>query len=340
MIPELRQDSLEANPDHWQVSVNVSRFLLAFLSCTIAGTVACGGYANIAPQQNATVTQAPPSPTAADPSSPNAPAADPPAAAAAAPSAPSSPAPTPTAPNTPSSTASAPPTSSTTSAVPPAGPVPPAQAQTFHALQSAGDWQSCNSTSCAGGGGHGTFSMQQGLGSPSLSGNSMKLANAGVFANALWWHHIGPNTQATNFLWQFDFQVDDASLSAAQALEFDMFQFLENNNYMMGSECNYASGYWDVWDAQNMHWRQTSIACPKFQPGVWHHVQWVGQRSPDANKYTFVTLTVDGVDYPVNKTYSAQKIAWKPEIGVQFQLDVNATGKPYSEWVDNVTLTV
>jgi hypothetical protein len=175
--------------------------------------------------------------------------------------------------------------------------------------------------------------------SPSLSGSSMQLTIVGVWANALWWNKLGPNPNATNFLWDFDFQVDAASLTAAQALEFDLFQFLGGYNYMMGSQCNYASGYWDLWDEQSGKWRRSSTLCPPFQPGVWHHVQWFVQRLQGTSNYTFVTVTVDGVAYPMNQSYSAKNVGWDGEVGVQYQLDVNASGQPYSEWVDNVILT-
>jgi hypothetical protein len=108
----------------------------------------------------------------------------------------------------------------------PALPTPPAQAQTDYALQSATGWQSCDTADCAGGSGGGTYSIEQDPESPSLSGSSMKLNAGGVWANALWWNKLGPNPDATNYLWDFDFQLDDVSLTAAQALEFDVFQFL------------------------------------------------------------------------------------------------------------------
>ena len=135
----------------------------------------------------------------------------------------------------------------------------------------------------------------------------MKLNIGGIWANALWWNKLGPNADATNFLWDFDFQLDDASSTAAQALEFDAFQFLGGYNYMMGSQCNYASGYWDLWDAQSGQWQRSSTTCPMFQPGVWHHIQWFVQRAAGTTNYTFVTLTVDGVVYQMNQSYSARE---------------------------------
>ncbi len=176
--------------------------------------------------------------------------------------------------------------------------------------------------------------------SPSLSGGSFELHNSGAWNNALWWNKFGAQDDATNFLWDFYFQVDDASTTAAQALEFDLFQFHDGYNYMMGSQCDYAVGAWEVWDEATGTWVQTSVACPKFSPGVWHHVQWYTQRVPDTAQYTFATLAVDGTAYSINQTYSARNVGWSKNVGVQFQLDVNASSQGYREWIDQATLTV
>jgi hypothetical protein len=212
----------------------------------------------------------------------------------------------------------------------PAGliPTPPVQAVTFSSVQNKNGWSSCNAQSCAGGSGTGEYWMAQNQSSPSLSGSSMELHNSGVWGDALWWNKLGANPHATNFLWDFYFQLDEASLSAAQALEFDQFQFLHGYNYMMGSQCNYASSTWDAWDEGTDHWHHTSIPCPKFQPGIWHHVELYFQRNADTS-YSFITLAVDGTSYAVNETYSAKNVGWDGHVGLQHQLDVNATGQAY-----------
>lgn len=168
----------------------------------------------------------------------------------------------------------------------------------------------------------------------------MELYNSGVWANSLWWQKVGANSSATHFLWDFYAQVDDASSTAAQALEFDAFQFVNGFNYMFGSQCNLAAKKWDVWDELNGRWMHTPIPCVSFEPNVWHHIQWYIQRNTDTQSYTFVTLVVDGTSYPVGLTYSAKNLGWGDNVGVQYQLDVNASGAGYHEWVDQSTLTI
>jgi hypothetical protein len=58
------------------------------------------------------------------------------------------------------------------------------------------------------------------------------------------------------------------------------------------------------------------------------------------HQYTYITLVVNGTSTPVNLTRNAKYFGWPDEVGVQRQLDVNATGQGYHEWVDQVTLTV
>ena len=42
-------------------------------------------------------------------------------------------------------------------------------------------------------------------------------------------------------------------------------------------------------------------------------------------------LVVDGTSYSVNQTYSALPKGWSDKLGVQYQLDVNASAAAYQE---------
>lgn len=219
-------------------------------------------------------------------------------------------------------------------------PDPPSWATVFQHIEDRGNWNWCNSPSCAGGSGRGTYWMAQHQGNPSRDGSSMEFYNSGSWANALWWQKVGANNSAHNFLWDFYVYVDSASQNAAQALEFDAFQFVGGYNYMIGSQCNYGAGKWDTWDEASGHWIHSSISCPKFSPNTWHHIQWYVTTDTSRHTYTYVTLVVDGNSTPVNVTHSAKNLGWSNNIGVQWQLDVNASGQGYHEWVDESTLTI
>jgi hypothetical protein len=219
-------------------------------------------------------------------------------------------------------------------------PTPPSNATVIDHIERMSHWESCNTQDCSGGSGNGEFWMAANQASPSLSGGSFELHNSGAWSDALWWNKFGAYDSATNFLWDFYFQVDAASTTAAQALEFDAFQFLDGYNYMMGSQCDYGRSVWEVWDEADGKWIQTNVACPKFSPGNWHHVQWYLQRNANTAQYTFVTLVVDGTSYAINRTYSAKNLGWSANLGVQYELDVNASGQAFEAWIDQSSLTV
>src|SRR5262249_49984838 len=133
----------------------------------------------------------------------------------------------------------------TTTAMTSALPTPPSSAMVFSGLDDMTGWGSCGSNACAGGSGDGSYWMVGFQTATSLDGGSLEFYSSGVWSNALWWKKLGPHDWASNFLWDFYFQVNQGSLTGGQALEFDVFQFLGGYNYMIGSQCNYAAGVWD-----------------------------------------------------------------------------------------------
>jgi hypothetical protein len=220
-------------------------------------------------------------------------------------------------------------------------PVPPSTAKVFSNIdQMMSGWGSCQSGACAGGSGSGSFWQAFNQTTPSMDGVSMELFKDGVWGNALWWRKMGANNSVTNFLWDFYVQLDSASLSSAQALEYDAFQFVGGYNYMIGTECNYAAGVWDTWSEASGKWLHTTVPCQKFSAGTWHHIQWYMNTNHSNHSYTYVTLVVDGKAYNVNQTQYAKNLGWGDNLGAQWQLDVNASGNGYHEWVDKATLTV
>jgi hypothetical protein len=219
-------------------------------------------------------------------------------------------------------------------------PTPPSNAIWFHNIQNRSNWSTCHSSSCAGGSGEGTYWMAQFQSNPSRSGSSTEFYNSGSWGNSLFTQKLGANDGVRNFLWDFWFYVDNNSKTYGQALEFDAFQFISGYNYMIGSQCDYGHGYWDTWNESAGHWVQTSIRCPKFSANTWHHIQWYMTTNPGAHQYTYHVLVVDGTSHTVNYTGTAKNLHWSDNLGVQWQLDDNASGGGYHEWIDEVTLAI
>jgi hypothetical protein len=220
-------------------------------------------------------------------------------------------------------------------------PTPPSNAIVFNNIhQMSNGWVPCGSSACAGGNGGGSYWQALFQTSPSMTGSSMEFFRDGVWSNALWNHKMGANNGVTHFLFDFYLLLDEASLSAAQALESEAFQFVGGYNYMMGSQCDYGRGVWDTWSEAAGHWIPTSIPCQKFSTNAWHHVQEYITTNHSNHTYTYVTFVIDGRVYNLNQTQSAKYLAWSDNLGAQWQLDDNASGAGYHEWIDKAKLTV
>ena len=220
-------------------------------------------------------------------------------------------------------------------------PTPPSSAKVFNNInQMNSGWIACGDPGCAGGSGSGNYWQAFYQTSPAMDGSSMELYRDGVWGNSLWHHKMGAINSVTNFLSDFYLYLDDNSLKGTQALEYEAFQFVGGYNYMMGTQCDYGLGKWDTWSETAGHWLPTSIPCPKFSTNAWHHIQWYITVNHSNHSYTYHTLVVDGHVYTLNQTQYAKYLAWGDNLGAQWQLDENASGVGYHEWVDKATLTV
>ena len=218
-------------------------------------------------------------------------------------------------------------------------------------LEDSKSWDSC--IDCAGGGSNiAHIASSPFFASPSREGSSRDFyMNGAAWSNALWWHKIGPNNAAKSF--SFDFWLKVASnTAAAQAFEFDAFQFISGRRYMFGTECSYGTGVWDIWDSGGWRWVHTKVPCKRFVPNVWYHVKMNFYRTNDFymhyDKLSIVQYKSDGATVAAGNTYAFNKAlpsgwnpsGWSDTIGVQFQMDIGPKGAQMQEWVDQVSLTV
>ncbi|MBV9072130.1 MAG: hypothetical protein JOZ10_00750 [Acidobacteria bacterium] len=214
----------------------------------------------------------------------------------------------------------------------------PAAAPTFAQIQAMDSWDSCSV--CAGNGGNGPgtdHGLQQGIGTPSLSGSSSLFTVGGApWGAALWWRELGGNDGAYNLHYSLDFYMEDPS--AAQALEFDVNQTAGGLRYIFGTECDIKdSGTWRVWNSQNRQWVSTGAPCPAPYAYAWNHLEWQFQRT--GGGVHFVSVTLNGQTYNVDY--------WFPALGqngsgldVAFQADLDGSGRQVAVWLDNVSLSL
>jgi Putative Ig domain len=228
----------------------------------------------------------------------------------------------------------------------------------FSSLQHSGGWAQygqrgpkyvdCSPSPCNGI----SFSMTQNVSSPSLSGKASEfnVGGSGSFGDALFNNHlIGPgssqglpdsnNTMVPslhNFTYDVYFYGDN--LGDAQALEFDINQFFDNNGYIWGHECRIAGGNeWDVWDNQNEVWKPTGVPCNP-NSNAWNHLTIQVQRNSN-DELVYQSITLNGVTSNLNWTFPHGAASGWYGVTVNYQMDGNVQQKSYNVYLDNLTFS-
>jgi len=228
--------------------------------------------------------------------------------------------------------------------------------KTFYNIHKASGWQGygqqppsyADCTSCSGL----TWSMKQGITSPTVSGNStqFKIGGTKPYSDVLWLNHlIGPfssqglpdtNKTIVPKLHSFTYDVyffGSTLLSAAGAMEFDINQYFNNMGFIWGLECRMWSHQWALWDSAGKKWTSTSLPCnPKSN--TWNHLVYTVERT-SSNQLLYKSITLNGVTQGVNKTFNHFTASGWYGLVVNFQLDGNSTQTDYSVYADKLNLT-
>jgi hypothetical protein len=195
-----------------------------------------------------------------------------------------------------------------------------------------------------------TYSLQQGIASPSLSGRATRFNLGGItpYADVLWTNPLigdfstqgKPDTAHTLLPTIYNFTYDayfyGADLETSQALEFDVSQYFNGLSLIFGHQCRIAGGHeWDVWDNVHQHWIPTGIPCHP-QSNAWNHMAINAQRTSN-NWLYFKSITLNGVTSYVNWYFppGTAPSSWYG-ITVNFQTDGNDLQAPYSVLVDKL----
>jgi hypothetical protein len=230
---------------------------------------------------------------------------------------------------------------------------------TFSSIQSAGKWEQsaqvapnfvdCSPSPCDGV----AFWMNQGVNSPSMSGNATQfyLGGSAAYGDALFDNHlIGPmssqgmpdNNQTivpTLHDFTYDLYFFGDNLGASEALEFDINQFFDGMGFIFGHECRIAGGNeWDIWDNQSGHWVPTGISCYPNN-NAWNHVTITVQRTSN-NQLLYKSITLNGNTQTLNWTYGHGSApgSWYG-ITINYQQDGNYKQTPYDIYLDKVSFT-
>jgi hypothetical protein len=230
---------------------------------------------------------------------------------------------------------------------------------TFTSIQSAGQWEQagqvaptfvdCSPSPCDGI----KFSMNQGVSSPSMSGNATQfyLGGSTAYGDALFDNHlIGPMSSQgmpdknqtlvpTLHDFTYDLYFFGDNLGASEALEFDINQFFDGMGFIWGHECRIAGGNeWDVWDNQSGHWVATGIPCYPNN-NAWNHVTITVERNSN-NQLVYKSITLNGNTQTLNWTYGHGSApgSWYG-VTINYQQDGNYKQTPYDIYLDKVSFT-
>jgi hypothetical protein len=136
-----------------------------------------------------------------------------------------------------------------------------------------------------------------------------------------------------------------------QTLELDLSFSMNGKEFMMGTQCDFASGHWDFWDdtpavlPAHPHWQKVfptpqnnDLVC-NIQPNQWTHLRF--NMAHDATSYHFVSLEIDGVNHSLKELPASLTTRRRSTNGtaVQVQLDSNNSATPFSVYIDDFNIT-
>jgi hypothetical protein len=227
----------------------------------------------------------------------------------------------------------------------------------FTNLQHSGGWAAAGQgppkfIDCNPCGSQITWSMTQGVGSPSLSGASTQydIGGKGPYWDVLFNNHLIGDFSSQgmpdknhslvptfhNFTYDVYFYGDN--LGASQAIEFDLNQFFDGMGFIWGQECRIAGGNeWDIWDNLDQHWVPTGISCEP-NSNTWNHLTIQVQRTQN-NQLLYQSITLNGVTHNLNQYYNPGPAPGWYGITVNYQMDGNSQQSPYTVFLDQLTFS-
>ena len=197
-----------------------------------------------------------------------------------------------------------------------------------------------------------SFSMSQGIKSPSMSGAATEIYLGGSegYGDGLWNNHLIGDGSSQGMLdsnhsivptlhdFTYDVYFWGANLGAAQAVEFDINQFFGGMGFIWGHECRVAGGNeWDIWDNVSQHWVPTGVSCDPAS-NSWNHLTLQVARTSD-NQLLYKSITLNGKTANLNQYYDHGSAPGWYGVTVNYQQDGNYKQTPYSVYLDELTFS-
>lgn len=228
---------------------------------------------------------------------------------------------------------------------------------TFTSLQASKGWQGYGELPpkyeiCSNCGPGVTWGMQQGISSPSLSGDATRFDLGGTtpYSDALWNNHlIGDGSSQgmpdsdhkivpTLHHFTYDVYFYSSHMELAEALEFDVGQFFDGMGFMFGTECRAIYGKdWAVWDNVDGKWDGTGIPCQPLN-NSWNHLILQFSRTSD-NQLKYESITLNGVTKTLNWYYHPFSAPGWYGVVINYQMDGDYKQSDYSTYLDKLNFT-
>lgn len=176
------------------------------------------------------------------------------------------------------------------------------------------------------------------ISTPSLDGvaGQFYLGPKGQFNNCLWPIKLGSSTTATHFTLETYYRLSNPSV--AQGVEFSSNKHIGTKWYKFSVQCSYNKGVFSVWDTAGGKWSATSIPCKRPTLNSWDHL--IVNTQISNGKAVFLSLTLNGKTYTINKSFNPSTQSSSYSYGVHFQMDGNRAGNSYYTYVDNLKYTL
>ena len=172
---------------------------------------------------------------------------------------------------------------------------------------------------------------------PSLDGTAgaFYLGPTGPFNNCLWPILLGTSQTASHFTLDTYYRLSDPNYP--QGIEFSSNKHIGTSWYKFSVQCSYNKGVFSVWDTAGARWSATSIPCLRPAVQSWDHL--IVNSEISNGKAVFLSITFNGVTYPVNQSFYPVTKPSSYSFGVHFQMDGNRAGDPYETYVDRLTFS-
>jgi hypothetical protein len=203
---------------------------------------------------------------------------------------------------------------------------------TYNDIEEMSGWRMCSA--CAGAGGGASYSMQQGISTPSQDGRATKfnLGGSVPWSHVIFTRRMNTGAQPSNVYLEFNYYFNNPA--ASSAMEFSISEMVGKSWYRWDTQCSYESKVWKIWDGANAKWINLPIACNRPAAYMWNNVKFEGKR--ENGKTVFISITLNGQKHYVNRAVGPTWMGYEdPNVSIHFQLNGNRYQEDYSVWGDN-----